>query len=205
MSSRNAASVWYAGRDELEQAAARLWAAIQARHPELPVIAPPINAHYPAEPVPKTATAVTVSMLREAARTLADVRGVEVVLRGGRYHTQRFAELAAEVGLCAETDPSKPVRETSGFTVLSLFDGAKEIYREEIEGIRAVLEAHPVPEFDTEPRPRRSSSGTRLLAECGCPRKIYAAATTLAGPDIVCSQCGKPFRNPANESQRGSR
>ncbi|ATY17278.1 hypothetical protein CU254_42600 (plasmid) [Amycolatopsis sp. AA4] len=194
MSSRNAAGVRYAGRDELDQAAARLWAAVQALHPELPVTAPPINAHYPAEPLPKTAPAVAVSVLREAARTLADVRGEEVVRRGGRYHNKRFAELAAEVGLRAETDPTKPVEQTGGFAVLSLPDDAKEAYREEIEGIRAVLQAHPVP--DIEPRaPRLTSGGAKLRAECSCtpPRKIYASKRELARGGIVCTWCGKPF------------
>ncbi|MBN9748602.1 hypothetical protein DMP23_47330 [Amycolatopsis sp. A1MSW2902] len=200
MSSRNAAAVWYAGRDELDQAAARLWAAVQARHPELPVTAPPINAHYPAEPLPRSAPAVTVSVLREAARTLADVRGVEVVRRAGRYHTEKFAELAAEVGLRAETDPSKPVDQTTGFTVLSLADGATETYREEIEGIRAALQAHPVPEIDTAPQPRPGRGGAKVRAQCGCtpPRKIYAAGATLAGPGIVCTACGQPFTPPAD-------
>uniref|UniRef100_UPI003F49AF5E hypothetical protein n=1 Tax=Amycolatopsis sp. CA-151526 TaxID=3239921 RepID=UPI003F49AF5E len=184
------------GRDELDEAAARLWQAVRGRHPELPVTAPAINATYPAEPFPRTAEAVAASVLREAARALAEQRGIEVVRRGGRYHTKKFAAIAAEVGLTAEAEVLRSLKNTRGFDRISLTEDVKTLYRKEIRDIQAVLEAHPVPEHAPAPASGRSTaSGAKLLAECGCPRKIYAAASTLAGPDIVCTDCGQPFRH----------
>ncbi|MFI5615006.1 hypothetical protein [Amycolatopsis sp. NPDC051903] len=198
MSSRSgSAGGRYAGRDELDQAVARLWQAARERHAELPATPAAINARYPNEPFPATAAAVTTSILREAVRELADARELTVTSRGGRYHNRTFRELAAEIGLSAEGDSTQ----ARGFAELTLTPETADTYRDEIETIRAVLDAHPLPK--PEPAPRRTTeSGAKLLAQCACPRKIYAAAATLAGADIVCTTCRQPFRHQPTNTPR---
>src|SRR6266536_4244017 len=117
--------------DALESA----WAAIRTRHPEIPqaviIIASgsPAKATQPmrfghfatgrwrhgtnthpevmvsGEGLKRTAAEVFTTLLHEAAHALADARGIKDTSRQGRWHNQKFAQLAAELGLDATKDP----------------------------------------------------------------------------------------------------
>jgi hypothetical protein len=52
----------------------------------------------------KPAERVVGVILHEAAHALGEARGITTTSRQGRYHSSRFAGLAAEVGLCPSKD-----------------------------------------------------------------------------------------------------
>jgi hypothetical protein len=105
------------------------WAAIRARHPDVPPVVVTVGAgsigqaagevklgHFAAarwehpdgvtaelfvggEGLRRGAEDVLATLLHEAAHGAAATRGVQDVSRGGRYHNRRYAALAGELGL----------------------------------------------------------------------------------------------------------
>lgn len=122
------------------------------------------------------------TLLHEAAHQLATVRGISDTSRGGRYHNDRFADVAAEVGL----DCTKG---THGWAETTLTMEAAAKYAKAIAKLAAGLTAYRQPEADRD-RATRQQSG-RL--ECPCGRIIRASAKTIEEGPIVCGVCESPF------------
>src|SRR5919107_819291 len=110
------------------------WAAIRARHPEVPAAVVIVGSGSPAkgsqslkwghfatlrwqsgeqklpevlvsgEGLSRTAAEVFTTLLHEATHGLADARGIQDTSRQGRWHNKKFATLAAELGLTAVKD-----------------------------------------------------------------------------------------------------
>ncbi|MFD8497984.1 hypothetical protein [Amycolatopsis sp. NPDC059657] len=193
MSTTSAAAGRYDGQAQLDAAAAALWTAIRAGHPELPELAPGLNARYPAEPVPSTAELVAISVLREAVHELAAVRGVSVVSRGGRYHNRTFSEIAAELGLVAEGDSKAP----RGWATLSLAPETAARLRPELQQVDEVLAAYPPPVAAEEPA-KQSRDGRRVAAVCHCspPYRVWLGSSTLDAQVVMCARCAREGRPP---------
>ncbi|MFI0425118.1 hypothetical protein [Spongiactinospora sp. 9N601] len=147
----------------------RAWAAIRARHPEIPRVVMItgqgrdgrwINwGHYAAgtwraaddrrehelfvsgELLGLGGTRVMQTLLHEAAHALADVRGITDTSSGGRYHNKRFVALAVELGL---TGPASPAP-TIGFSDCAITAATVATYREHIDA----LDAERLPYLDS--------------------------------------------------------
>jgi hypothetical protein len=190
----------------------RTWAAIRARHPEVPkavlVVAPGGDGrrlkwgHFAAgrwqhadqahpevlvggEGLRRQPRQVLGTLLHEAAHGLADQRRINDTSRGGRYHNRRYKALAEELGLdVAETG-------AIGWSATSVPDPTAAAYA----SVLAELTDRLVPFRHREAaRQAAGGGGGNLLAcVCACPRRIRVAAATLEIAPIVCAACAQPF------------
>ena len=187
------------------------WAAIRARHPEVPaavlVVAPGGDGrrlawgHFAAgrwqhagaarpevlvvgEGLRRPARQVLGTLLHEAAHGLADQRGVRDTSRGGRYHNRRYKALAEELGLAVAQ--AGPV----GWSATSVPDPTAAAYA----GVLGELAGRLVLWRHRESRAGHAGGSRNLLAcACGCPRRIRVAPATLDLAPILCAACGQPF------------
>jgi hypothetical protein len=190
------------------------WAAIRARHPEVPEVAittgtlsergPGRGALAAArwergdgDQVPELLLAgdalvngpsALAALLHHAAHGLASARGVRDTSRQGRYHSKAYAELAREVGLDVEQTSA------AGWSQTRLATTTADEYTEVLGGLGAALVATRV----SEPRSSstgRTSNNNYAVAVCGCPspRRIRVAPSVLELGPITCGLCGKAF------------
>jgi hypothetical protein len=146
--------------------------------------------------------AILKTLVHEAVHALAQARGIKDTSREGRYHNQRFAELAQEMGLVAEGDvrigirtprlkqewlagPYAPLVQTIGAASRRLWQEDQAAQSRSASNGQA-------------PNGRNSASaakGRMVKATCRCspPRIIRAARSTLQGAGIHCSACGNLF------------
>jgi hypothetical protein len=185
------------------------WAAIRARHPEVPeavlVVASGSSGrrlkwgHFAAgrwqhadgqhpevlvggEGLARGAREVLATLLHEAGHGLADARGIPDTSRGGRYHNHRYAALAQELGL--------EVAQVGGigWSVTTLPEATAAAYAPVLAELedRLVLWRH-------QETAGQATSRNLLVCTCGCPRRIQVAPLTLAQAPILCAACDLPF------------
>lgn len=217
----------------------RLWAAIRVHHPDLPRVvvilasgtergAYRIRGHWGAarwcvedgenvgevmlagERLADGPVGVLSTMLHEAAHGLAFARDIAETSRNGRYHNDRFRELAEAVGLVV----SKSARD--GFNVTEPAAATLSRYGVELEQLAAVLSGFrnrpdaivaflaaagklPAGDDGEAKQPKRSS---RTLLECRCdtPRKLRASPAVAELGPITCGLCGADFAPPEPEA-----
>jgi hypothetical protein len=187
------------------------WAAIRDQHPEVPAVVLIVSSGSPAkanqaltyghfanlrwqhgdqqlpevmvsgEGLTRTPAEVFTTLLHEATHALAAVRGIKDTSRQGRWHNQKFAALAAELGMTTVKDTRL------GFSPCTLTDEATTRYREPITRIAGALRAYRHTET-LEPA-GRTSNNNGLSCECLCPRKLRIAATVLDEGPILCVVC----------------
>ena len=148
--------------------------------------------------------AILGTLIHEAAHALAHARGIQDTSRQGRYHNDRYRQIATELGLVVAKD------NRYGWTITHMGDRAVDVYRatlddldEALVGYRAELGDRPAsgpvdpgsgPDAGTAsantPKP-----GGRILIVCGCnrPRKLRISPATLAEGAISCGACGCDF------------
>ena len=192
------------------------WAAIRARHSEVPDVVLIVGSGSPAtasqslkyghfaalrwqhgdrqlpevlvsgEGLKRTPAEVMVTLLHEAAHGLADTRGVQDTSRQGRWHNKKFARLAAELGLSAGKD------DKLGYSPCTLTDQAAGDYADVISGLGAALSAfrHPEPTGDDK---QRTNNNNGVSADCECPRKIRLSVSAFEEGPIVCAVCNAAF------------
>jgi hypothetical protein len=138
------------------------------------------------------------TLLHEAAHALAHVRGIGDTSRQGRYHNDRYRQLALELGLRVDRD------DTYGWTITRCSDATVELYRRALDtledglrGYRAdLVEETGEAGGEGAEKGKGSGGGKRLLIVCGCPtpRKLRISPATLDEGDIFCGVCGEGFR-----------
>jgi hypothetical protein len=197
--------------DALESA----WTAIRANHPELPAVVIIVASGSPAkasqpmkwghfatgrwqhgtnrhpevmvsgEGLKRPALEVFTTLLHEAAHGLADARGIKDTSRQGRWHNQKFAKLAAELGMTTSKDNKL------GFSPCELTEITAARYRTVIHTFEAALTLYRHPElFDTK---ERTTSNNGVVAECLCPRKLRVSNTVFEAGPIRCDVCQEAF------------
>jgi hypothetical protein len=149
----------------LVTALGQVWAAIRARHAEVPPVVVTIGAgslgvhpgelklgHFAAsrwehadgtlaelfvggEGLQRGARAVLTTLLHEAAHGVADTRRVQDVSRGGRYHNGRYAAIARELGAHVERAGNL------GWSATTVPDGTAAAYAAELAALGGVLTA----------------------------------------------------------------
>ncbi|MCC6189019.1 MAG: hypothetical protein IT318_08285 [Anaerolineales bacterium] len=147
--------------------------------------------------------AILKTLVHEAAHALARARDIKDTSREGRYHNQRFAELAKEMGLVAEPDQKLGVRTPRllpewlagayGPLVQVIGAASRRLWQDDAgstiwargNGQNGHGGANGVP----------ASKGRLMKAVCRCdpPRIIRAARNTLESAPIHCAACGGVF------------
>jgi hypothetical protein len=124
------------------------------------------------------------TLLHEAAHGLADARGIQDTSRQGRYHSRRYARLAAEVGLDVAHDAK------TGWSQTTVGDQLAEAYADVLGGLDAALGLW---RYAEQQLPASTGSRNLLACACGCGRKLRVAKATLEQAPIVCGACEEPF------------
>jgi hypothetical protein len=127
---------------------------------------------------------VFTTLLHEAAHALAITRQIADTSRDGRYHNQRYQQLAEELGLQVQRDAQL------GWSTTTLPPQTQVRYEPVITAIADAITLHRLP--DPPPRAGRNLS----VAVCACPRRIRVAPRTLRAGQITCELCHQPFRTP---------
>lgn len=203
---------------ELVAALERAWDGIRERHPELPpavLIVGPGSVgqrramklgHFAAarwhasraevlpeifiggEGLQRGAGPVFATLLHEAAHALAHQRQIKDTSRQGRYHNQRFKQLAEILGLEVEHHRSR------GWSLTRLAPDTAGVYAPTIAELARVLTTHRTREW----RGTASSRNLQVYA-CSCGRRIRVAESTYRTASIVCGACLRPFRRVAGD------
>jgi hypothetical protein len=191
----------------------RAWTAIRTYHPDVPQVVVILGAgsearrglfkwgHFAAarwhvagsnrpevlvsgEGLRRGAPEVLATLLHEAAHGLADTRSIKDTSRQGRWHNQRFAVLAGELGLEVAKDSK------NGWSQTSLTSKLADRYRDQLAGLEAALQLWRHTERQTGPT---SASRNLLACSCECGRKLRVARSTLEQAPIICGSCEGPF------------
>jgi hypothetical protein len=189
------------------------WAAVRARHPDVPEVVIILGAgsearrglfkwgHFAAarwqvagtnrpevlvsgEGLDRGAPAVLATVLHEAAHGLATTRGIKDTSRQGRWHNQRYRTLARELGLEVAFD------QRTGWSQTTLGDQLPERYHVQLGRLEAALGLWRHAERQTG---RAARSHNLLACSCGCGRKLRVARATLDQAPILCGRCQTPF------------
>jgi hypothetical protein len=191
------------------------WTAIRAKHPDVPAAVIIVGSGSPArgsanlkwghfaslrwqvgndrvpevlvsgEGLSRTPDEVLTTLLHEAAHGLAEVRKIKDTSRQGRWHNQRFAALADELGLVAEKD------ELIGWSPCTLRTDTAERYAAVLDELDAAMSAYR--HIDKPGRKTRASSNNGVCLACECPRKIRVAESVANEGSITCGVCESAF------------
>lgn len=135
----------------------------------------------------RSAEEVLTTLLHEAAHGVAFTRKIQDTSRQGRYHNEKFAALARELGIEVTKD------DTLGWSPSTLLAATAKRYEEELAKLRAglvVFRRHAEP---SKGRGQRTSSNNPLPCVCSCGRQIRVSEQTLGEGPIVCGICDDEF------------
>jgi len=128
---------------------------------------------------------VFTTLLHEAAHALANVRGVKDTSRQGRWHNQKFAALASELGLDTTKDPR------IGWSPCTLRTETATTYTSVLVELKKALIAYRHPEMVAGASTKNNNNA--IACACQCPRRIRVAKQVLEEGDITCGVCEATF------------
>lgn len=190
----------------------RTWAAIMARHPDVPAVVIALGSgsggrrlklgHFApdrwqrsdgrlpelfvgGEGLARGARDVLGTALHEAAHGVASVRDIRDTSRQGRFHNTRYRVLAEELGLTVAQAAS------IGWSDTTVPDVTAALYRAELRRLDEALVAWR--HADGRGRGGRASNNNGVAARCGCDRRIRVAGSVLEAGPITCGLCGTDF------------
>ncbi|WP_329474993.1 hypothetical protein OG555_25110 [Kribbella sp. NBC_01484] len=197
---------------ELVLALETSWAAIRANHQEVPAVVIIVGSgtatkhakygHFApvrwqhgeqrlaevlisGEGLKRPVDEVFTTLLHEAAHALANVREIKDTSRQGRWHNQKFAELASELGLDATKDPR------IGWSPCTLRKETATTYKSVLAELKAALIAYRHPEMSGGEAKKNNNNA--VACACQCPRRIRVAKAVLAEGEITCGVCDSTF------------
>jgi hypothetical protein len=135
---------------------------------------------------------VFTTLLHEATHSLANVRDIKDTSRQGRWHNQKFAALAAELGL----DTTKDDR--IGWSLCTLRANTATTYKSVLADLKKALIAYRHPE--ALGGQAKKNNNNALACSCGCPRRIRVAKAVLAEGEITCGVCDSTFEPDDTDS-----
>lgn len=191
----------------------RTWAAIMARHPDVPAVVIALGSgsgnglrlklgHFAAdrwqradgrlpklfvggEGLAKGARDVLGTLLHEAGHGVASVREIQDTSRQGRFHNARYRALAEELGLAVTKASS------IGWSNTTVPDATAAAYRVELRRLGDALVAYR--RLEPGGRGGRKNNNNGVAARCGCDRRIRVAESVLEAGPITCGLCGTDF------------
>ena len=128
---------------------------------------------------------VFTTLLHEATHSLAHIREIKDTSRQGRWHNQKFAELAKELGL----DTTKDDR--IGWSPCTLRTETATTYKAVLAELKSALIAYRHPEVTGGEAKKNNNNA--IACACQCPRRIRVAKAVLAEGEITCSVCESTF------------
>jgi hypothetical protein len=197
---------------ELVSALEGAWSAIRATHTEVPAVVIIVGSgtsskqakhgHFAAsrwqhgeqrlaevlisgEGLKRPVEEVFTTLLHEATHALANVREIKDTSRQGRWHNQKFAELASELGLDTTKDPR------IGWSPCTLRTQTATTYTSVLTGLKKALIAYRHPEM-TGGQAKKNNNNAVACA-CQCPRRIRVAEAVLEQGEITCGVCESTF------------
>lgn len=132
------------------------------------------------ESLERGAEATLGTLIHECAHLLAHARGIKDTSRQGRFHNKRFRELAIELGIHVEQDP------TIGWSITSLPDTTAARYKTELSTMRKALKYYRKPESVA------TAVSRTVRVDCLC-RGITLLKSFLDKGDLRCENCGEVF------------
>jgi hypothetical protein len=141
------------------------------------------------EGLTRTPEEVMSTLLHEAAHGIADARRIKDTSRQGRWHNQRFAAIAREVGL----DVTKDQR--IGWSPSTIEPAAAAMYTDLITRLGETMGAYRRIDL---PARSRATSNSGNPAECGCGRRLRITPSVLSAGPVLCGLCGAEFTHPDN-------
>ena len=188
----------------------RTWAAIMARHPDVPAVVIALGSgsgnglrlklgHFAVdrwqraggrlpelfvggEGLAKGARDVLGALLHEAAHGVASVREIQDTSRQGRFHNTRYRALAGELGLAVAR---------AGSSSTTVPDATSALYRAELRRLADALVAYR--RLEPGGLGGRKNNNNGVAARCGCERRIRVAESVLEAGPITCGLCGTGF------------
>lgn len=145
------------------------------------------------------------TLLHEAAHGMATTRNVKDTSRAGAYHNARYKQLAEELGLQIDRDP------TIGWSLTTVPPATAAVDRDEIAQLRdAIAHVRESEHHARRPDPGTPPTGANPTAgadsgtagsrsaptyTCACtpPRRMRMAPTVHAVAPVFCGACGQPF------------
>ncbi|WP_406051538.1 hypothetical protein [Kribbella sp. NBC_00889] len=197
---------------ELVSALEAAWAAIRTNHTEIPAVVIIVGSgtatkhakygHFApvrwqhgeqrlaevlisGEGLKRPVEEVFTTLLHEAAHALADVREIKDTSRQGRWHNQKFAQLAGELGLDATKDPK------IGWSPCTLRKQTATTYSGVLADLKNALIAYRHPE--ALGGQAKKNNNNAVACACQCPRRIRVAKAVLELGEITCGNCGSTF------------
>ncbi|MEV4266653.1 hypothetical protein [Kribbella sp. NPDC049584] len=197
---------------ELVSALETAWAAIRNNHTEVPAVVIIVGSgtatkrakygHFAptrwqhgeqalaevlisGEGLKRSVEEVFTTLLHEAAHALANTRGIKDTSRQGRWHNQKFAALAGELGL----DTTKDDR--VGWSPCTLRTETATTYKSVLIELKKALIAYRHPEMVAGTTSKNNNNA--IACACQCPRRIRVAKQVLELGDITCGVCEATF------------
>jgi hypothetical protein len=218
-----------------------LWATLRDEHPELPAAVVVVASGEEGAKIPKLghwgdsrwtlredgskvgevliagealeegADSVLHVLLHESAHALASAREIKDTSRQGRYHNQKYRDIAQEIGLHVEQC------KTYGWTVTSLTDELRSTWASAIQGLTSRLVAYRPSRLSvrateaqvkaegegegegSEDGEERKPSRSLLICDCAEPRRIRVSPSVAALGPILCGLCGAEFHPEQGE------
>jgi len=192
----------------------RTWAAIQARHPDVPAVVIVLGSgsgtpgrlklgHFApdrwqradsrlselfigGEGLQRGARDVLGTLLHEAAHGVAGAREIQDTSRQGRFHNARYRALAEELGLVVAKTGN------IGWSDTTVPDPTAALYRTELRHLDEALVAYRRAELGNG-RGGRANNNNGVAARCECGRRIRVAESVLSAGPITCGLCGTDF------------
>ena len=160
------------------------------RAPEL-FIAGELLAGTPGTPGCTGGRTALKTLLHEAAHGVAHTRRIKDCSRQNRYHNQRFARIAAELGL---TPPEQP-HPTLGWSMATLPDTTATAWAATIDLIDLARLPHLGELFTAPPALASARAGTRIRVGCACevPRTFAITPKQFETAPLLCGACGQEF------------
>ncbi|MEV6895684.1 hypothetical protein [Kribbella sp. NPDC051137] len=197
---------------ELVSALETAWAAIRTNHKEIPAVVVIVGSgtaskqakygHFAAgrwqhgeqalaevlisgEGLKRPVEEVFTTLLHEATHALANVREIKDTSRQGRWHNQKFAALASELGLDTKKD------DRIGWSPCTLRKETATTYKGVLAELKKALIAYRHPEMVAGTSKKNNNNA--IACACQCPRRIRVAKAVLEEGEITCGICESTF------------
>ncbi len=132
---------------------------------------------------------VATTVIHELVHAYAHAADIKDVSRQGRYHNERFRDLAREFELETSDKPG-----TNGYRTVGLTDTARQRYANELRVLEEALVLVRLSRMKlvggrSVRRPRR----VNVMGICECERELRMSPESWELGPVICAVCAQPF------------